>query len=158
MDVAEVLLPGVGVRYELTTEAGHRIGLVVRRGGDVDVVGYGPDPDVAVPMFHLTAEEAETVAELLGGPRVAERLADLTREIPGLEAGQVLVGASSPYVDRPLVDTRARTVTGASVVAVVRGEEVLASPGPGETLRAGDVLVVIGTREGITAVERIVGG
>jgi K+:H+ antiporter subunit KhtT len=41
-------------------------------------------------------------------------------------------------------------------VAIVRKDEVLASPGPSETLRARDVLVVIGTEEGIAGVERIV--
>jgi TrkA domain protein len=41
-------------------------------------------------------------------------------------------------------------------VAIVRDEDVLASPGPAETLRAGDVLIVIGTEEGIAGVEQIV--
>ena len=41
-------------------------------------------------------------------------------------------------------------------MAIVRDEEVLASPGPAEILRAGDVLVVIGTEDGITGVEHIV--
>jgi TrkA domain protein len=59
-------------------------------------------------------------------------------------------------VDRPLGDTRARTRTGASIVAIVRDEEVLASPGPAETLRANDVLVVIGTEDGVRGVETIV--
>jgi TrkA domain protein len=59
-------------------------------------------------------------------------------------------------VDRPLGETRARTRTGASIVAIVRDEDVLASPGPAETLRAGDVLIVIGTEEGIAGVEQIV--
>ena len=42
------------------------------------------------------------------------------------------------------------------VVAIVRDDEVLASPGPAETLRANDVLVVIGTEDGIGGVEAIV--
>ena len=44
----------------------------------------------------------------------------------------------------------------ASIVAIVRNEEVLASPGPGEMLRAQDVLIVIGTEDGIAAVEQII--
>ena len=83
-------------------------------------------------------------------------LADLTREVPGLNAGQVAIRPGSPFVDRPLGDTRARTRTGASIVAIVRDEEILASPGPAEILRAGDVLVVIGTEDGIAGVEDIV--
>jgi TrkA domain protein len=41
-------------------------------------------------------------------------------------------------------------------VAIVRDEAVLASPGPGEMLRVNDVLVVIGTEDGISGVEEIV--
>ncbi|MEV4227405.1 TrkA C-terminal domain-containing protein [Streptomyces bobili] len=41
-------------------------------------------------------------------------------------------------------------------MAVVRGEDVITSPGPGQTLRADDVLVVIGTRDGIAGVQRII--
>lgn len=66
------------------------------------------------------------------------------------------IAPGSPFVDRPLGDTQARTRTGASIVAIVRNEEVLASPGPAEILRARDVLVVIGTEDGIGAVEQIV--
>ncbi|KZS81689.1 hypothetical protein A4G29_19365 [Mycobacterium kansasii] len=64
--------------------------------------------------------------------------------------------SESPFVGRPLGDTRARTRTGVSIVAIVRGDDVVASPGPAETLRARDVLIVIGTEEGIIGVRRIV--
>src|SRR6202011_304162 len=66
----------------------------------------------------LTEDEAETLAQILGAPRIAERSADLTREVPGLEAGQVEIRPESPFVDLPLGDTRARTRTGASIVAI----------------------------------------
>lgn len=157
MDVREVLLPGVGLRFEFDNSDGDRIGVVARRTGEFEVVVYPKeDPDLAQQVFRLTADEAEALAQILGAPRIAERFADLTREVPGLEAGQVVVRAGSPFVDKPLGDTRARTRTGASIVAIVRDEEVLASPKPADLLRAGDVLVVIGTEEGLAGVEIIV--
>ncbi len=156
MDVSETLLPGVGVRYEFTTRSGSRLGLVSRRDGKVDVVVYdNEDPDVCTELVTLTPAEAETVAEILGAPRITERFADLTREIPGLSAAQLAVAADSRYAGRSLGDTKARTRTGASIVAVVRGLEVVASPGPEEVLQAGDILVVIGTDDGITGVREI---
>ncbi|MFE7761038.1 cation:proton antiporter regulatory subunit [Streptomyces sp. NPDC057438] len=159
MDVNEVLLPGVGLRYEFVNHEGDRIGVVAQRSGDFELVVYPcDDPDEAHSVLRLTSQEADTLAEILGAPRIAERFADLTREVPGLSAGQVEVRPGSPFADRALGETRARTRTGASIVAVVRGEDVIASPGPGQTLRAEDILVVIGTREGIADVERIVQG
>lgn len=131
MDVKEVLLPGVGLRYEFASHEGDRIGIIARRSGDFEIVLYGPeDPDQARPVFRLTDEEADTVAQILGAPRIAERFTELTREIPGLETGQIRIRPESPFVGRPLGDTRARTRTGASIVAIVRNEQVLASPGP----------------------------
>ncbi len=158
VEVTEVLLPGVGVRYDFTTGRGERFAVVTRRSGDVEFMTYSDDPDAPRPLWRLDAEEAEVVAEVLGAPRIAERFADLTKEIPGLGAGQVPVTGSSPYAGRPLGDTRARTLTGASIVAVVRDDTVVASPRPDEILRPGDILVVIGTHEGIAGVQAIISG
>jgi TrkA domain protein len=159
MDVNEVLLPGVGLRYEFVTHEGIRMGVVARRSGEVEVVVYSAeDPDESRSMVRLNREEADTLAEILGAPRMAERFADLTKEVPGLSAGQVVVAPASPFAGRTLGATRARTRTGASIVAIVRGEKVLASPPPAQVLEAGDVLVVIGTHDGIAGVEQIVRG
>lgn len=157
MDVKEVLLPGVGLRYELMCRNGDRIGIIARRDASYEVVRYAwEDPDLAVPVFRLTVEEAEAMAQILGAPRIAERFTELTREVPGLETGQVHVRPDSPYVDRPMGETRARTRTGASIVAIVRHDEVLVSPGPSDALRARDVLVVIGTGDSIASTAQII--
>ena len=96
MDVKEVLLPGVGLRYEFDIEDGERIGVIARRSGDFELVVYtGDDPDQAQPVLRLTDEEAEALALILGAPRMAERFADLTREVPGLNAGQVEIGRTA---------------------------------------------------------------
>ncbi len=159
MEVNEVLLPGVGLRYEFVNADGDRIGIVARRTGEFELVGYREsDPDACMSLFRLTAEEADTVAEILGAPRITERFADLTREVPGLSAGQISVPAGSPHAGHALAHTRARTRTGASIVAIVRGEHVIASPTPAEILHADDILVVIGTDAGIAGVRQILHG
>ena len=157
MDVNEVLLPGVGLRYDFTTADGDHVGIVAGRNGSFEIVSaVGDDPDEVRPLFRLRPDEASAVAEILGAPRIAERFADLTREVPGLNAAQIEVPPDSPFAGRPLGDTRARTRTGASVVAVVRADAVIPSPGPDEEIRSGDILVVIGTHDGLTAVERLI--
>lgn len=158
MDVRETKLPGVGLRYEFENRDGERIAVIARRGGEFEVFvcAVPGDPDSARKVFRLTDREADAMAQILGAPRMVEGYADLTKEVPGLSAGQVMVNPGSRYAGRPLGDTRARTRTGASIVAVVRGEQVLASPGPEEILQASDVLVVIGTDEGIEAVRQLI--
>ncbi len=157
MDVVEVLLPGVGIRYEFTTAEGRRVGVVSYRDGRFELVGYdADDPDSCRPLLMLSRDEADTVAELLGAPRLIERFADLTREVPGLLSARVEVAHGGRFDGAPLGDTRARTMTGASVVAVVRGEDVIASPTPQELLHGGDTLVVVGTDAGIAGIRQIV--
>lgn len=157
MDVKEVLLPGMGLRYEFKSQHGERIGIIARRGGDFEIVEYArDDPDHARPLLHLNDDEADAVAQILGAPRIAERFTELTKELPGIDAGQVCIRFGSPFIGRPLGDTRARSRTGASIVAIVRNDNVIASPGPAEELHADDVLVVIGTEAGIVGVRTII--
>lgn len=159
MEVTETLLPGVGVCYAFKTAAGARVGIVAKRDGEFDFVRYEQrDPDAAETLISLTRDEADTLAEILGAPRIVERFADLTKEIPGLSSANIDVAPGSPYDGRTLGDTRSRTLTGASIVAIARGDNVIASPGPAEVLRAGDTLVVVGTSTGIDGVRRILRG
>jgi TrkA domain protein len=157
IDIRETLLPGVGLRYEFDNADGDRVCVIARRRGEFEFfVSTAADPDSAQRVFRLTDSEADALAQILGAPRMVECFADLSREVPGLEAGQVEVRSASRYAGRPLGDTRARTRTGASVVAIVRGDGVVASPGPDEVLRAADVLVVIGTADGIGGVRQLI--
>jgi TrkA domain protein len=156
VDVKEELLPGVGLRFEFDIRDGGRIQVMVRRSGDFEIVVYqARDPDRARPVFRLADDEAHALAQILGAPRIAPQFADLTREVPGLSASKIPIRPESPFAGRHLGETRARTRTGASIVAIVREDQVLASPGPADNLCSGDVLVVIGTEDGIAAVTRI---
>ncbi|MGY1734545.1 cation:proton antiporter regulatory subunit [Geodermatophilus sp. SYSU D00684] len=151
VDLDETMLPGVGVRYGLTTRAGDRLAVVVQREGGAEVAVFDRrDPDRARAVFRLDAEETGVLAELLGAPRLTQRFVDLSREVPGLESARFLLRPGSPFDGRPLGDTRARTLTGCSIVAVVRENDVVPSPGPAEVLHAGDVLVAIGSDAGLT--------
>lgn len=159
MDLVETLLPGVGIRYEMSTRSGAPLAFVVRRDGAVEVSVYDAhDRDRARSAVRLDADEAATIAEVLGAPRITQRFADLSREVPGLRSARLTVEPGSPYVDRPLGDTRARTRTGCSIVAVVRGEQVVPAPSPQEVLRADDVLVVIGSGPGLDALATLLAG
>jgi TrkA domain protein len=153
VDVEEIALPGIGLRYDFATRSGQRVGVVCHRGGRRDLVIYDrDDPDSSRDVLQLTDDEGDVLAELLGAPRIVERLADLHREVEGLISEQLLIEPASPYDGRTLGDTEARTRTGASIVAVVRGGQVHASPRPDFGFVAGDIVVVVGTREGADAV------
>ncbi|MFF3667792.1 MULTISPECIES: cation:proton antiporter regulatory subunit [Microtetraspora] len=156
MEVEQTALPGIGLRHEFVTQAGRRIGVVSHRTGRRDLIVYDRlDPDRACEAIKLNDEESDALAELLGAPRIVQRLNALHREVEGLVSEQLPIAPGTPYAGRPMGDARVRTRTGTSIVAVVRAGQVIASPGPEFVLQAGDVVVVVGSSEGTEAVAEI---
>jgi len=96
----------------------------------------------------LEEEDARTLSELLGGSRVEEQL-DRLQQVEGLAIDWLPVPKDTPYADRTIGDTRARTRTGVSIVAVLRDQEAFPAPDPSFRFHAGDTLLVVGTPRGI---------
>ena len=157
--VEQTPLPGIGVRHDLITSSGRTVGVVSHRNGRRDLVLYDvDDPDARLASIPLTDDEAEALADVLGASLMLGQLAGLRQQAAGLLTEQIAITAGSPFVGRPLGDTQTRTRTGASIVAVLRDREVIASPGPSFVFEAGDVVVVVGTREGLDGVTAILAG
>jgi TrkA domain protein len=156
VDVEETRLPGVGLRHDLTTRGGQRIGVVSQVNGERELVMYDRhDPDACRAVVHMSAEEAGALAELLGAPRVVERLARLREQIEGIATEGIVLTEGSPFVGRTLGDAQIRTRTGASVVAVVRHGEVFPSPAPSFRFGTADKVIVVGTDDGVAAVAHL---
>jgi TrkA domain protein len=156
VDVERTDLPGIGLRHEFRTARGQHAAVISHHTGRRDVVVFDRhDPDTALAILTLTPDEANGLAELLGTARLVERLAQLNKQATGLVTSQTPIATGSIYAGQTLGDTRARTRTGASIVAVVRGSEVIASPRPDFRFTAGDIVVVVGTEEGTAAVAEI---
>jgi TrkA domain protein len=155
-EVNEVELPGVGVRHEFITEDGNRVGVVSHRSGRREIyLADAEDPDRFRRALRLSEEDARTLAEILGASRVAAELAALQQKIEGLAIDWLPVREDSPYAHRPIGAARVRTRTGVSVVAVLRGDQAIAAPGPEVEMEPGDYLVVVGTPRGIEQVVEV---
>lgn len=141
-------LPGIGVRKDFALRGGRRVGVVSHRDGRIElIVSHDDDPDACLAEIGLSADEAAALANLLGAPQLVAQLTDEHRELPGIHTRQIPVGP--PFDGRTLGDTALRTRTGVSVVAVMRAGQVHPSPGPDFTLTAGDLMVTVGTTEGL---------
>jgi K+:H+ antiporter subunit KhtT len=157
--VEQTALPGIGVRHDMVTTSGRRLGVVTHRNGRRDLVLYDEDdPDASVADIPLTDDEADALADILGASLMLGQLSGLRQQAAGLLTEQISIPAGSPYVGRKLGDTKARTRTSASIVAVLREREVIASPDPTFRFGAGDVVVVVGTRKGLDGVSAILAG
>ena len=150
-------LPGIGERHDLLTESGRRVSVVNYRDGAHLLALQDPDdPDATSDSIRLSDDEAAVLAEVLGASLSVARLTRLSEGAPGLFTEHLELPSDSPYRDRPLGDTKARTRTRVSIVAIVRGAEVIPSPTPEDVLRRGDSLVAVGTRSGLDALSRLI--
>ena len=106
------------------------------------------DPDTSREVIALDPEDSAALAEMLGASRVSEQL-DRLQTVEGLAIDWLPVSADSPFAGRTIGDTQARSRTGTSIVAVIRGDKAVPAPGPDFGLEAGDTLLVVGTPRGI---------
>ncbi|AUI59831.1 potassium transporter TrkA [Amycolatopsis coloradensis] len=156
MNVEVTPLPGIGVRKDFATRNGRRVGVVTHRDGHVElIVSKTDDPDACLASLPLSTDEAGALANLLGAPQLVAQLTEEHRDLPGINTKQLPIKSSSPFDGRTLGDTAMRTRTSVSVVAVMRAGQVHPSPNPDFNLTAGDVLVAVGTSEGLEAAVKI---
>ncbi len=154
--VEKVDLPGIGTRHDVITKKGRRIGVVSHRSGERDIAIFDlDDPDAATDSIALTDDEAAALADVLGASLMLGQLAGIRSQAEGLFTEQLIISAGSPYAGELLGATKARTRTSASIVAIVRGAEVIPSPSPDTVIEAGDTLVAVGTRSGLEALATV---
>ncbi|MFC4373820.1 cation:proton antiporter regulatory subunit [Nocardia halotolerans] len=155
MNIDVTPLPGIGVCKDFPlVQARRRIGVIEHRDGTVDlVVSRAGDVDTTTSI-PLSSAEIGVLAGLLGAPQVVQKPRD-PHGLGELSTRQFAIDRGSPFDGRPLRDTEMRTRTKASVVAVVRAGEVTPSPGTDFTFIAGDLVVVVGTDQGLEAAGRL---
>lgn len=153
-EVRETKLPGVGVRHDFTTADGREMGVLVHRGGRREILIYDEDDPDTCTFVSLSADDTRTLSELLGASQVTEAVAAVQQDIEGLAIEWIQVdGATAAGIS--INDGGYRTRTGASIVAVIRGEETVPAPGPEFVLRAGDVAVSVGTTGGLETLREL---
>ncbi|MDJ0395370.1 cation:proton antiporter regulatory subunit [Rhodococcus sp. G-MC3] len=158
MNVEVTLLPGIGVRKDFALASGRRIGVITRKDGANElIVSRIDDPDATQASITLSNEEAAALGNLLGTPQLIAQLGEEHRDLPGINTRQLPIREGSRFDGRTLGDTTMRTKTGVSIVAVMRAGQVQPSPNPDFTLTSGDLLVAVGTHDGLDAAAKLLG-
>lgn len=155
-EVTETQLPGVGIRYEFSTDEGAHMGVLWHHGGRREIFVYDRrDPDQAKSVIQLTANDSRTLSELLGATQLSEELGAMQQQIEGVTLDWIEVSERSVLAGRTIGDGELRTKTGASLVAVLRDGDTEPAPGPEFVLRPGDVAVAVGTPDGLEQLRHI---
>lgn len=148
MTVYETEIPGVGRKFELELDDDTRLVVVVHHDGRREVFRRaGPEAD-SEKVVDLTARSARRLGAILQGSTF-ETVDVKDLEVPLGEAiiEWIEVEPGSSLAGVTLGDAHLRRETGASVIAVQRGDETVPNPDSDLRIQAGDVLVALGTRE-----------
>lgn len=87
-----------------------------------------------------------------------QALDQMVRAARGIEIAWRLVSEQSPIVGQTLAEANIRARTGASVIALIRNQQLIANPKSSTVFQAGDLLGLIGDREQIAAAEQLLSG
>lgn len=159
IEVNQEDLPGIGVRNDFMTDKDRRVGVVTHKDGHRELLVYEDrDPDSVSEAVHLTPVEANTIAEFLLTKRIVEKIAEVTDQVDKLDSRPLSIKAGSPADNRTKGALDIKKKTGASIVAVRRGEDVTLSPLPDFRFQAGDRIMMVGDEKSLDAAQKLIDG
>ena len=153
-------LPGVGKKLSFQTAEEHKIVVIIHHSGKRDLYFFQEaDEDEADYFLSLTSEETrELGAQLLGAtyqPVDDEKMEIFQKQ---LVMEWIKLTPKSPFVGKQIAESRIRTHTGASIIAVTHGDNMTVSPDVDFVLKAGDTVMVAGKRAQIRRFEELASG
>ncbi|WP_025025630.1 cation:proton antiporter regulatory subunit [Caldalkalibacillus mannanilyticus] len=150
-------LPGVGKKFSFITAEENMMVLIIHHTGKRELHLFDDaDDDEPAYTINLNSEETKEIAAQMLGATYQPVDVDTMKTFKNkLLMEWVELKEDSPIVGKTLIESDIRAKTGATVIAIVRGEEVVASPDPTEKLKAGDTLMAAGNSEQMKAFEQL---
>lgn len=155
MKVFETELPGVGKRYTLSFPEGGAFVVVIENDGTRRAY-WREDADAdSDPLFEATEHEARKIAEVFDGTYFHPVDDGLEDAFDDARIRWLEVGDGSPLAGATIRESSLRSRTGVTVLAVQRGTNTISNPDPDIGVRAGDVLVLVGTSDAYVALDEL---
>ncbi len=159
-DIVEMDLPGIGKKFTLSTASGATIAVISHLDGRRDIYYVKEGGDEESPtVFSLTDEEARKLSAVLGDTFFKPTPIDILRTALAskTQIGLVRVFKASPATGKTLKELDIRRQTGASVLALQRGDQTLPNPSSATKIEGGDILIIMGNEEELKKLEALVG-
>ena len=148
MTVYETDLPGVGRRFDLELAAGGVASVVVHHDGRCELYRRPARDESGEKLLDLNGAEANKLGSILEGAYFESVNVDaLSAPLGDAIIEWVEVAEGSAFDGATLAESDLEHGTGATVIAVQRGEETVSNPDAEFELAGGDLLVAIGTHE-----------
>lgn len=157
VELTETRLPGVGVKWSMTSARGSRVTVIQHNDGDREVYVHrrARDEEPAI-VLELHDDEARQLGALLGGayerPKIVE---ELEMALGEFQIEWIKVPDGSWVDGRTLAECGFRKRTGVTVIAILRESESIAGAQPDDVLRDGDTIVVVGKAGQFSSVKRL---
>ena len=149
-NIKETQLPGVGIRHEITTRGGDRIGTITHRSGRRDLLIFDrKHPDACAQTLRLEDDDADALAEMLGASRVQQGQTDLRGQVGGMTLDWLPIESTWSCSGCAIAETGLYDATGVAIIAVMRHGEPIPTPDGNFRLRPGDTAIVVGSPDGI---------
>lgn len=160
MVIHESDLPGVGKKFEIDLEDETQLVIVIHNTGKRELF-LRPTPNAdSEKLFELSDRLARQVGTIMEGayfqPIKDTSVSTTLGENTLIEWAKVT--EESDLVGTSIGDVAVRNQTGASIIAIQRGEETLDHPTAETVVEVDDTLVALGDRESHRKLERLAGG
>jgi len=151
----EIDLPGIGKKYVIKT-ADYEIAVIVNESG-IKQLYFLKDEEIIFEVS-LTPNDAKKLGliltEALYQTVSKEKIEYIHKK---LIFEWIKINPNSSFVGKTLGELDVRKKTGASIVAVIRGEDFITNPDPYSfKFQANDTLVCIGSREQLNQLEKYI--
>ena len=155
--VRESDLIGIGKKYEIDTEAGDQMVVVIHDDGRRELYRHERSDHETHCVMTLSDEESRHVAGILGGLSYKPKaLETIEVALDDLRIEWYKVGESNDEVENKSIgELGVRQKTGASIIAAIKDDETIINPGPDYVITTGTTLVIAGKRNNIKLLKEI---
>ena len=154
--VRESDLIGIGKKYQIETEAGDHMVVVIHDDGKRELYrSEGADQETHCVMT-LSDEESRQVAGIIGGLSYKPKaLETMELALDDLRIEWYKVGAPRDGVHKSIGELGVRQRTGASIIAAIKEDDTVINPGPDYVITPEATLVVAGKKANIKLLKEI---
>lgn len=154
--VRESDLIGIGKKYQIETDAGDQMVIVIHDDGRRELYRYDEEENESRCVMTLSDDESRQVAGIIGGLSYKPKaLETIEVALDDLMIEWIKVEPSDRSTNKTIGELEVRQRTGASIIAALQGGESTINPGPDYVITPGTTLVVAGKRNHIRLLKEI---
>ncbi len=154
--VRESDLIGIGKKFQIETDAGDNMVVVIHDDGRRELYRYDDEEHESRCVMTLNDDESRQIAGIIGGlsykPKALETI-DVA--LDDLRIEWYKVEGKNEGAGKTIGELEVRQRTGASIIAWIRDDDTVINPGPSYLISPGTTLVIAGKKNNIKLLKEI---